>query len=177
LKSIRQYNAAVLQEQLLLDNTILLNQVHKCISIAIRRLFFNLKINHKNSNKNKSGMLSQDDIQELNVWTAGWRGDHSDLDVYLKKASTYVPIPQKYRFSITRVAGGICLGCDKKRCVICNGCPIDVFQQDLDTHHCQRCICYNEREQSKEPLNETGIALGELVRKRQGSGFKKEGNK
>jgi hypothetical protein len=130
-----------------------------------------LKINHRNSNKNKSGTLSQDDIQELNVWTAGWRGDRSDLDFYLKKAaSTYTITPQKYRLSTTRVAGGVCLDCEKQRCPKCNGCPIDVFEKVLETTHCQRCICYDEKEQ--EHLNYTGISLDELVRRRQGNGFK-----
>jgi hypothetical protein len=130
-----------------------------------------LKINHKNSNKNKSGTLGQYDIQELNVWTAGWRGNPGDYDFYLKKAaSTYAVIPQKYRFSTTRVAGCICLDCEKPRCPICNGCPVDIYEKVLDTHVCQRCICYTEKEQ--ERLNDTGISLDELVRRRQGNGFK-----
>jgi hypothetical protein len=138
-------------------------------------VIFILKSNHKNSNKNKSGTLSQDDIQELNVWTAGWRGDRSDLDVYLKRASTYALIPQKYRFSVNRKAGGICLDCEKQRCATCNGCPIDVFEKVLETAHCQRCICSPCKEQG--PLNNTGIPLSELVRKRQGSGFSKNKKK
>jgi hypothetical protein len=132
-------------------------------------------MNHRNSNKNKSDKLGEDDIQYLNLWLAGWRGNPADLDIYLKKAaSTYAVKPQKYRFSVTNLAGGICLDCEKPRCPKCNGCPIDMFEKVDDETHCQRCICYTEEEQ--EPLNDTGIPLEELVKKRQGTGFKNKGD-
>jgi hypothetical protein len=136
-------------------------------------------VNHKNRNKNKNDKLSDYDVRYLNLWIAGWRGNPLDKDYYIKKAdSTYIPIPSKYRFSVTRVAGGICLDCEKERCTICNCCMIDIFGKDLENHHCMRCIC-DEYEGPEEPLNNTGKPLEELVRKKQGyhRSKKKEGKR
>jgi hypothetical protein len=134
-----------------------------------------LKINHRNSNKNKSDKLSQYDVSYLNVWIAGYRGNHKDWNFYTKKSkSIEVPRKSRYRFSVTNVAGGICLDCKQKRCPVCNGCPVDIFDKIQETAHCQRCICYTNEEQ--EPLNNTGVSLEELVRKRQGVGFKNYNN-
>jgi hypothetical protein len=74
--------------------------------------------------------------------------------------------PEKYWFTTSSVAAGICFDCNKPRCSSCNGCFTDMFETDLESAHCQRCICspYEER----EPLNNTGVPLEELVRKRQG---------
>jgi hypothetical protein len=134
-----------------------------------------LKVNHRNSTKNKSSTLSEYDISILNLWIAGYRGNHKDLEFYVKKAaSIYVPPKSKYRWSTSRVdAEGNCLDCKQKRCPICNGCPVDVFEKVAETSHCQRCICSQSEEH--KPLKDTDIPLSELVRKRQGSGFKKIG--
>jgi hypothetical protein len=132
--------------------------------------------NHRNRNKNKDGKLSEHDIQYLNLWTAGWRGDPADKEYYMRKAAqTYTPIPSKYRFSVTREAAGICLDCNEPRCTICNGCPI-IIRYDIDSHHCQRCIC-PKYEGPEEPLNNTGIPLEERVRKKQGWHRKKKDHK
>jgi hypothetical protein len=113
--------------------------------------------------------ITEYDIKQLNLWLAGYRGDITTLDCYTKRASTYTPISQKHRFSTTRVAGGICLDCERQRCPTCNGCSIDVYEKVKDEAHCQRCICYHAEKQ--KALNETGIPLDELVKTRQGTGF------
>lgn len=128
--------------------------------------------NHRNVNKCKTDTLSGYDINYLNLWVAGWRGDPADLDKYMRIASSgYTHVPKKFRFTTTRVQNGICLDCNKPRCFKCNGCPIDIFKDDLETAHCQRCICLPIEE--SKPLNDTGIPLSELVRHRQGPGNKK----
>jgi hypothetical protein len=82
-------------------------------------------------------------------------------------------VPGDLRFTNSREINGICLDCGRQRCPICKGCDIDMFEKVQGTAHCQRCICSPYEEQ--EPLNDTGIPLGELVRKRQGTGFKNSG--
>jgi len=124
-----------------------------------------LLANHRNFNKSKNTRLNEYDIAKLNLWIAGYRGDRSTLDYFRKKAeSIYVPQHSKFRFSANRVMGGICMDCDKPRCEVCNGCLIN--SDDLETAHCMRCICSPYEEQG--PLNDIGIPLDELVRKRQG---------
>lgn len=136
-------------------------------------------MNHKRSNKNRTDKLNPHDVRRLYLWISGWRGNPADLDKHWKKISE-TPLPmfmKKWKISsITRVTdNGICLDCDKKRCIVCKGCPVDILEEDLEKHSCQRCICYTEKEQlTNEPLNDTGIPLDELVRKRQGCRKKKE---
>lgn len=124
-------------------------------------------MNHKRSNKNnRTDKLVPHDVRWLYLWIYGWRGNPVDLDKYRKMVSQ-IPLPafmKKWQISsITRVTDdGICLDCNKKRCTVCNGCPIDIFEE---LKNCQRCICYDEKEQlTNELLNDTGIPLDELIR-------------
>jgi hypothetical protein len=132
--------------------------------------------NHRNSNKNKTDQLSEHDIQYLNVWIAGWRGDPVDYDYYVKKAhATYIPKKKKFRFLTTNVLGGICLDCKQPRCDVCNGCPIN-FDDDIETARCQRCLCLPFQE-TKEPLNETDVPLDVLIaRRNRGKRYKEGGS-
>jgi hypothetical protein len=122
-----------------------------------------LKMNHKNSNKSKNHKLSGYDIEHYYYLMNDERRKQNqikkmngDLEGFKRPFQT-AQMPENYRFTVSRVAGGVCLDCDKKRCPKCNGCPIDIFQQDLDTHHCQRCICSPYEEQG--PLNEKPVFL------------------
>jgi hypothetical protein len=129
-------------------------------------------MNHKNSNKNKTDQLNGYDVMVLYAWLLGYRGNRAEFDKYWKIVSQ-IPLPtfmkKRRLFTTTRLADGICTDCNKPRCNVCNGCPVD--QKDLETAHCQRCICSPYEEQG--PLNNTGVPLSELVRKRQGAGFSK----
>jgi hypothetical protein len=137
-------------------------------------------MNHKNSNKSKNHKLSGYDIEYHYYLMNDERRKQNQIREMNGDLEGFKPLfqtaqmPEKYRFTVTRVAGGVSLDCNKERCLKCNGCVIDISKDDLETAHCQRCICYTEEEQS-ENLNDTGIPLGELVRKRQGSGFKNSG--
>lgn len=132
--------------------------------------------NHKRSNKNRTDRLNPHDVRWLYIWILGWRGDYTNLHEYWKEISK-IPLPafmKKWQISsVTRVTDdGICHDCNKKRCIVCNGCAIDIFAEDLEERDCQRCIC--ESYEPEEPLNGTGVSLDELVRHRQGCRKKKE---
>ena len=128
-------------------------------------------INHKRHNKKKTDQLSEYDIRDYYTWIYGWRGNRTEFGKYWKIVSQ-IPLSsfmKKWKISsVTRVTNdGICLDCKKKRCMVCNGCPIDIFEE---LKNCQRCICYSGKEQStNEPLNDTGIPLDELIRHRRGA--------
>jgi hypothetical protein len=117
---------------------------------------------------NKKQSVSDTDELEESVFdmTEEFRDDEQ------LKLKPLFKVPRDLRPTLTRVVDGVCEDCEKQRCPVCNGCPVD--QKDLETAHCQRCICLPYKE--NEPLNETGIPLGELVRKRQGAGFSKKKN-
>jgi hypothetical protein len=128
--------------------------------------------NHKNSNKNKTDDLSQYDVEHIYYYLMNdvrlqenqIKEMNGDTEGF-KRQFKISKIPSKYQFSATRVAGGICIDCEKLRSTICNCCPI--AENDLETAHCMRCIC-DEYEGPDEPLNNTGIPLEELVRRKQG---------
>lgn len=132
-------------------------------------------MNHRNRKKDKTDQLNEHDVRKLYMWIYGYRGNPAELEKYEDKVAE-IPLPlfmkKRKLFSTTRVTNGVCNDCGKERCSVCNGCPTSF--EDIDNHHCMRCICYAEEEQ--EPLNNIGVPLDKLVRRRQGSGFKKEKN-
>jgi len=106
---------------------------------------------------------------EYGVWLSPKESRETEDDCKrIKRPFQTALMPEKFRFSVSRVMGGICLDCNKKRCPVCNGCPMS--DKELETGHCQRCICLPHK-RLEEPLNETGVPIDVLIRKRQGFGW------